>query len=373
MNIILLIFAALFISYFNGSNDNIKGVATLYGSGVTDYRKTILWGSFATFIGSLFALVVAKSLIVNFSGKGLVPDNLVNTFSFNTAIALGAGATVLLASRIGMPISTTHSIIGAMIGAGFIAAGSELNLSKLFSSFFLPLLFSPVAAVLISFLLYYIFNRTRMKLGYGKETCACVGERIIPIPLMTSMSTEIALEEVRKIDVTIDSVDKCESIYTGNVLGIKLQDLLNTAHFISSGIVSFARGLNDTPKLLGLFIFFNFVDPKFSLLGVSLAMMIGGLINSRRVAETMSKKITPLNHGQGFTANFTTGLLVIASSLWGLPVSTTHVSVGSLFGIGLITKESNKKVVNDILYSWILTLPVAAIFGGIIYLLLSHI
>ncbi len=373
MEIAMICLAALFIAYFNGSNDNIKGAATLFGCGLTDYKKTITWGTITTALGSLLALVIAKSLIVNFSGKGLVPEQFVNTFSFNTSIAVGAGATVLIASLLGMPISTTHGIIGAMIGAGFMAGGSEINLTKLFSTFFLPLLFSPFAALLLSFFLYFIFNRTRLAFGYEKETCVCVGERIFSIPVMPILSSELILEEVKKIDVSVDSIDKCEVNYSGNVLGIKLQSVLNSAHFLSSGVVSFARGLNDTPKLLGLFIFFNLFDPRLSLLGVTTAMMIGGLLNSRKVAVTMSKKITPLNHGQGFTANITTGLLVIASSLWGLPVSTTHVSVGSLFGIGMVTKKSNKKVVKDILYSWFLTLPVAAILGGVLYFLLSRI
>lgn len=372
MEILLISFAALFIAYFNGSNDNIKGVATLYGSGVSDYRNTIIWGTFTTATGSLFALVIAKTLILNFSGKGLVPDQFVNTFSFNTSIALGAGAAVLIASQIGMPISTTHSIIGAMIGSGFVAAGSALNLTKLFATFFVPLLFSPIAAVGIAYLLYLFFNRTRLALGYEKETCVCAGEKSYCLTTANNLSSEAILHEVKKINFAIDTVDSCSVNYSGKFLGIKLQSILTTSHFISSGLVSFARGLNDTPKLLGLFIFFNLFDPNLSLLGVTIAMMIGGLLNSRKVAETMGKKITPLNDGQGFTANLSTSLLVLASSFWGLPVSTTHVSVGSLFGIGMVTKKYDKGVVKNILYSWLLTLPVAAIFGGLIYFLISN-
>jgi PiT family inorganic phosphate transporter len=100
-------------------------------------------------------------------------------------------------------------------------------------------------------------------------------------------------------------------------------------------------------------------------------MAVGGLINARKVAITMSKKITPLNHGQGFTANLVTAALVIFASRWGLPVSTTHVSVGSLFGIGLVTRQANPRVVAGILMSWILTLPIAAILSGMIYELLT--
>ena len=74
-------------------------------------------------------------------------------------------------------------------------------------------------------------------------------------------------------------------------------------------------------------------------------MAIGGLLNARRIAETMSHKITAMNHGQGFCANLTTGILVIPASVFGLPVSTTHVAVGALFGIGLTTGQANPRVV----------------------------
>jgi PiT family inorganic phosphate transporter len=85
----------------------------------------------------------------------------------------------------------------------------------------------------------------------------------------------------------------------------------------------------------------------------------------------MSRRITPLNPGQGFTANIVTSALVILASRIGLPVSTTHVSVGSLFGIGLITREANRRVVSGILVSWILTLPIAAILSAVIYATVS--
>ena len=96
-------------------------------------------------------------------------------------------------------------------------------------------------------------------------------------------------------------------------------------------------------------------------------MAVGGLLNARRVAETMSKKITTMNHGQGFAANLTTAILVVLASLFGLPVSTTHVSVGSLFGIGLTTGKANPRVISAIVFSWLITLPCAAIIGGATY------
>ncbi len=100
-------------------------------------------------------------------------------------------------------------------------------------------------------------------------------------------------------------------------------------------------------------------------------MALGGLLNARKVAETMSKKIVPISHTQGFTANIVTGFLVVIASRLGVPVSTTHVSVGSIFGIGLSSGNANTRVVRNIVLSWILTLPVAALLSGMTYWFLS--
>ena len=85
----------------------------------------------------------------------------------------------------------------------------------------------------------------------------------------------------------------------------------------------------------------------------------------------MSKKITTLDHEQGFAANIVTGMLVVLASRFGLPVSTTHVSVGSLFGIALVNRNGNKRIISEILLSWIFTLPIALILGIIFYWLLT--
>jgi len=79
-----------------------------------------------------------------------------------------------------------------------------------------------------------------------------------------------------------------------------------------------------------------------------------------------------MNSGQGFTANLVTGLLVTTASIHGLPVSTTHVSIGSIFGIGTVTKKADYKMIGKIILSWALTLPIAAIISGLIYFLLSQ-
>ena len=132
-------------------------------------------------------------------------------------------------------------------------------------------------------------------------------------------------------------------------------------------MVSFARGLNDTPKIVALLLLLNGLDIRWGFFAVAAAMALGGLLNARKVAETMSHKITAMNSGQGFTSNLTTGILVILASTFGLPVSMTQVSVGSLFGIGLLNGQANLKNVTGIGLSWLRTLPCAAPNGRVGY------
>lgn len=97
---------------------------------------------------------------------------------------------------------------------------------------------------------------------------------------------------------------------------------------------------------------------------VGVAMALGGLLRAGQVAETMSRRITVMNHGQGFTANLLTGLIVIGASRFGLPVSTTHVSCGALFGIGAVTKQAHWAMIGKILGAWVTTLPLGAALGA---------
>ena len=107
-----------------------------------------------------------------------------------------------------------------------------------------------------------------------------------------------------------------------------------------------------------------------AMLAVGIAMAVGGLLNARKVATTMSERITSMNHGQGFTANLITAVLVLFASRWGLPVSTTHVSCGSLFGLGTVTRQGRWSTIRTIVLSWLITLPVAAMLAAVTYRLL---
>ena len=371
---VILFLVACFLAYSNGANDNFKGVATLFGSRTTNYKGAITWATITTFLGSMAAIFLAGTLVKNFSGKGLVPDTLIQAPEFAVAIALGAGITVFLATRIGMPISTTHSLVGALFGSGVVAVGSAFNFEKLGNAFLMPLIVSPLMAALVSLVAYIVFRWLRKYMGITKATSMYIGntyKTVLQTATVTDKAVNTELEQQKVISIVNEQ--GCVEIYQGRFMGANAQKLLNYAHYLSAGVVSFARGLNDTPKIVGLLIVINTMDIKWGMIVVALTMATGGLLNARKVGETVGKKITPMNHGQGFTANLVTGLLVTTASIHGMPVSTTHVSVGSIFGIGTVTKKADLKVVKKILLSWLLTLPIAAIFSGIVYWLLIQL
>ena len=367
MKFALLFLGTCFLAYSNGANDNFKGVASLFGSRTCNYRTAIAWATVTTFVGSIMSIFLAQALLKKFSGKGLVPDHFAGSEYFLLAVAIGAGLTVIVATLTGFPISTTHALTGAIIGCGLVAVGSQVNLSALGKGFILPLLLSPILAIVIAGGLYIFFHGLRVATGTSKEWCICVGteEKLVAMP---QPSSALALREVPLIiTLTIDEQKNCWERYAGSFLGIGAQQIIDAAHFLSAGTVSFARGLNDTPKIVALLLLWKGFDIRWGFAAVGATVAIGGLLNGRKVAETMSKKITGMNHGQGFTANISTAVLVVLASLYGLPVSTTHVSVGSLFGIGLTTGQANPRVVNAIVLSWLITLPCAAVFAGTIY------
>ena len=365
---VLLLVSVCFLAYSNGANDNFKGVASLYGSGATSYRAALAWATITTLAGSICALFLAQTLLIKFSGKGLAPDELIHSIPFITAVAAGAGLTVILATRLGFPISTTHALVGALTGSSLLAMGT-VNLSALGIRFVLPLLLSPVVAVVLAILVYTGFRQIRQRKAISDLLCLCVEEQAkLTASYLTDNASALAVVQNRTLN--IDNQSACDNRYAGIIFGFDLKKVMDGLHFFSAGAVCFARGLNDTPKIAGLLLLAPALALHEKILLIALMMAAGGLLNARRVAETMSHKITTISHGQGLSANLTTAVLVIFASKFGLPVSTTHVSVGALFGIGLTTKQANYPMIASILLSWLLTLPCAAVCAAGVYALL---
>lgn len=356
---LLLFAAALALAWANGANDSFKGVATLWGSRTTGYRLALAWGLATTAAGALVSILLAQGLLAAFSGKGLVPDGIAADPAFLLAVGAGAALTVALATRLGLPISTTHALIGGLIGAGF-AAGGSVNAARLGGTFLLPLALGPILGFLAARGIYPVLRAARYRLGVQRELCICVGSAE-PQPVALAADGSLRLRAGGSALVLAEA-SVCEERYLGRIAGANAQTLVDRAHFFSAGLVGFARGLNDAPKIAALAVAAALagVGSGAAVLIVTLAMTLGGLLAARRVAVTMSERIAPLSHGQGFAANAVTATLVGAASFAGLPVSTTHVSCGAIAGVGAAGAGARWSVLRRIGAAWLLTLPLAA-------------
>lgn len=356
----LLIAVVALLSFANGANDNFKGVATLWGADRTSYKKALAWATVFTFLGSLLAVWLASGLAAKFNGSQLLPREIYTQMSFLAAVALGAGSTVLLAARLGLPISTTHALTGALVGAGIVGAGfAQVKFGSLTNGVVLPLLFSPFVSLGLTLILYPLVVRVTELAG--KKDCVCVDEPavLVATPTGTMASTAVAAPPAVRWA-------KAEECQTGaEVVRFAPSDAL---HWFSAAAISFARGLNDTPKIAALLLVAAAGAVKLNYGIVALAMAVGGVLGAARVARTMSKKITPMANREAVTANLVAASLVTLASAVTLPVSTTHVTSGSIFGIGLLRRrEADWRRVRDIVLSWVATLPLGAALAGLAY------
>ena len=347
---IALIAVALFLAFNNGANDNFKGFATVWGSDTLSYRQALTLATLATLAGSIASFYLADNLIQQFSGRGLVPNTVASTPVFITSVAIGAAVTVYLATKLGFPISTTHALIGGLVGAGLGHTSSQVNFEKLIQAFAVPMLLSPVLAATLGMIIYkFIGVRKR------KNECACV---VAFTPSEIRLSTNLLSSTAISLPTILVSEDRqCDQVQS--LVRISVTRSLQKIHVVSAVTICFARAVNDTPKLAALLFAVQFTNQKLPILLVGVFMAVGGILFAQKVATTMSKKVTRLDDAQGLTANLITTALVLMASKFGLPVSTTHVSVGAIAGVGASAGTLNWQALRSILLSWVATLPLA--------------
>lgn len=362
---IVLFLTVMFLAASNGANDNFKGVAALYGSRMANYWTSLGWASVTTLGGSLCSVFLARALLKAFTGAGLAPAEIAAQTDFALAVAGGAGLTVALGSWRGLPISTTHALVGAMCGAGLIAVGSGVHFSSLGKTFLLPLLVSPLIAIVPAFFLAPVLRKLVERAAKEPECICRTGHISMAAPGNLSLRTA---------PMTVSGTDAECAVHgmRQNVFRLDARGGVKALLFLSGGAASFARGLNDTPKIATLLLPIATLDGGRAVLAVGVAMLVGGWLGARRVARTLSDKITHLDLGAALAASLTTGLLVGTASVNGLPVSTTHVSVGALAGAGATGRNGvDRKVMTGIVMSWVVTLPAGAIFGALLFWMLG--
>ncbi|MBP2704243.1 inorganic phosphate transporter [Microbispora sp. RL4-1S] len=345
---LLVVFVALLIalSAANGGNDVSKGVATLAGAGATAYRTAVIWGTVTTLAGCLVSLVIAGNMTALFS-SGIVAAK--PTDGFAIAVLAATGLWVALATWLSLPVSTTHALVGALVGAGIQLAPGAVKWGALPAKVVYPLIASIFVAYLLSMALALVagfFTRAR------RSSPA-------PVPVGSGgLSAEAATARAPH-EAPADASDGTAS---GRVV--------TAAHWISSGATSFARGLNDTPKLVAVGSF-ALVPAGMSTNGilfiVAFSMAAGALAVGMRVARRLGEDVVKMSHTEGLRANVTTAVLVGFGAQAGLPMSTTQVSAGAIAGsAGLQLDRIKFKTLRDFLIGWTITPAFAA---GVAWLL----
>ncbi len=374
MDVLLLAMLLIMgLAFANGTNDVSKAVATLVGSGVTDYRTAILWGTAWTVLGAVAAGVIAKAMINTFS-RGLIDPSAPLPPTLALSVLVGATGWVLLASRTGLPVSTTHALIGAIIGAGLTAIGSQgLIWPGIMKKIALPLLVSPFLALTLSVIIHPIIRYVAHR---WEGTCLCLlpASRAL-VSIDAGGSTRTLFQATISVGAVASVPAHCDRAgLRGMVFG------LHSIHWLSSGLASFARGTNDAPKIVAILLLgealitWSPATMSLAFAGVAFAMGLGSFLGGRRVTQVLAEKVTRMDHAEGLSANLATSSIVLVAATVGLPVSTTHVSSSAIVGIGLLQglRRVRWTTVRDMVLAWVITLPAAAGLACVTFLCLER-
>jgi inorganic phosphate transporter, PiT family len=348
----------------NGANDVSKGVATLAGAGVTRYRSAVLWGVVATFAGSMLSLILAARITTLFS-TGIVAATPTDAFAL--AVLTGALAWIVVATAARLPVSTTHAIVGALIGAELLLAPTAVRWHALLPRVVFPLL----AGIVVSYALAAIINRMT---SAPERICVDVAAPIPVNPSPTGAAMVMRPSTLPVVAVAMGIRGECGVHATGST---RVGLAMNGGHWVSSGATSFARGLNDTTKIVAIGAF-GLVPGHLGagqlLVVVALAMALGGLAAGIRVAKQLGENVVHMSHAEGFKANLTTAILVGLGANLGLPMSTTHVSTGAIAGIaGLDVRRLQGDTLRGFVLAWTVTPATAAVVAALAFVILRSI
>lgn len=361
---ILLLVAVL--AFANGANDNGKGVATLVGLGAASPRQALGWATLTTALGAAVSFFLAGGLVKSFS-TGLFASGSELDAPFFAAVLLGAVGWIALATVTGLPVSTTHAITGGLVGAGLMSlASDQLRWAELGAKFALPLALSPLLSLTIVYLVSWPIAAL---VARYRGRCVCVVEGTADRLSDACGAAASIATTLPAAQVVADREEVCAP--QAPVMTISTSSAANTVHWASSGLVGFARGWNDAPKIAALAIA-TLVAAQvpyamaLAFLMVTIAMALGGLVAGGRVLETLAKKVTPLPLAESLTASIVTASLVSAASWISLPVSTTHVSTGAIIGAGVRHNPHEVRwgKVGEIVLAWLITLPTAALISA---------
>ena len=397
--LVMALLAAFYMAVNIGANDVANSMGTSVGSGALTIRKAVIVAGVCTFVGAVLLGVYVTDTI----RKGIIdpaafapnPNLLIYGM---IAVLLGAGAWVSIATYLKLPVSTTHSIVGALIGFGLLGAGIQGIQWKVVGAIMLSWLISPIGGAGISYLLFTIIKRKILDTPSPLAAAKRVGPFFVSLVLFViglavvyGVSKRLLgsphFSYVLGIAAAIAIIGGLASyIFLGRyALGEndeyeEMEELSKPLQILSASYEALAQGANDVANSIGpIAAILAVMETQkvtmqvpvpiwvFALGGVGL--VIGISTWGYRVMETIGKKITEVTPTRGFSAEFGAATVVIICSRLGMPISTTHATVGSVVGVGMARGIGaiNLRVIGKIGISWLVTLPVSALFTMVIY------
>ncbi len=384
-----------------GANDVANSMASSVGAKAITIRQAIFLAGILNIIGAVFI----GSHVTNTIRKGIVSTDIMT----DPHVALTGALSALLAAALwvsfatwkSLPVSTTHSIVGAMIGFGIMAGGfTVINWGKLFAVV-LSWIISPLFSVVIAYLIFKIIVRLILskKDAFARSlklSPVFIGITFFVVVLSFLFKTPLG----KKMDLG-PSASLAVAIILAVLLGFAgmavLKRFVKDRESGAEGIfrriqvgtacyVALAQGANDVANAIGpLAVIYFLVKtgsvgakvpvPLFLLLFGGVGIACGIAMAGHRVMDTMGKKITTLSNTRGFAVEFSAATTVLVASKMGLPVSTTHAAVGGVLGVGLARgiEAVNFGIVFKIMVYWVLTVPAAALTSMVIFKLLQII
>jgi len=320
--LIVLIAVALAFDFLNGLHDAANSIATIVSTRVLPAKWAVSWAAFFNFIAFLFfGLHVAKTV-----GSGIVSPDLVSDQLIFGAL-MGAIAWNLITWWAGIPSSSSHALIGGLVGAGVAKAGMDAILWH----------------------------------GLTKTVLAIVGSPAFGFFLALMLVLAVSWAFVRATPFTVDSTFR------------RLQ-------FVSASLFSLGHGGNDAQKTMGIITALliahghghpsgEFHVPFWVVLTCQAAMGLGTLMGGWRIVHTMGSKITRLSPMQGFCAETGGAITLFLATFTGIPVSTTHTITGCIVGVGAARRVSAVRwgVAGRIVIAWVVTMPMAGIIAALFY------
>ena len=324
LTLLVVIALAVFFDYVNGFHDTANAIATSVATKALRPQYAILMAASFNFIGAFAGTAVAKTI-----GAGLV-DDASTTQAIVAAALIGAITWNLITWRLGLPSSSSHALIGGLLGATILGAGfDQLNLPGIWNKVIVPLVTSPIIGFALAFglmiLLYWVFRRVRRR------------------PLTTGF---------------------------------------RRAQVFSAGFMAFAHGSNDAQKTMGIItlaLVAAGVLPNADTIPVPVivisatALSLGTAVGGWRIMHTMGHRVVDLEPIHGFAAETTAATVIYGAAVFGMPVSTTHVISSAIMGVGSTkgVKGVRWGVARSILGAWVLTFPVTMFFGALSWYVLN--